>query len=211
MCVCVCVCCILRPLFTSRVVIFYCHSLPRIRFSFFPHSISSFLFNLITVTHDWTISNGIMVIPRSYIFQLIASILISVYLANLIFLSILVILRGCFIFDANHVFDNEAWDNRFTNVAEMLWKTNYYYYYCNFYYKCKAKKINDEISSFIEYRILSFSTSTILILWNLNFFLSLFLSVSCFQLYIKIKIVYEQMNIYFHNWSIIISFDIQAI
>lgn len=74
MCVCVCVCCILRPLFTSRVVIFYCHSLPRIRFSFFPHSISSFLFNLITVTHDWTISNGIMVIPRSYIFQLIASI-----------------------------------------------------------------------------------------------------------------------------------------
>lgn len=82
-CVCVCVCCILRPLFTSRVVIFYCHSLPRIRFSFFPHSISSFLFNLITVTHDWTISNGIMVIPRSYIFQLTASILISVYLANL--------------------------------------------------------------------------------------------------------------------------------
>lgn len=81
--VCVCVCCILRPLFTSRVVIFYCHSLPRIRFSFFPHSISSFLFNLITVTHDWTISNGIMVIPRSYIFQLTASILISVYLANL--------------------------------------------------------------------------------------------------------------------------------
>lgn len=80
---CVCVCCILRPLFTSRVVIFYCHSLPRIRFSFFPHSISSFLFNLITVTHDWTISNGIMVIPRSYIFQLIAFILISVYLANL--------------------------------------------------------------------------------------------------------------------------------
>lgn len=42
-------------------------------------------------------------------------------------------------------------------------------------------------------------------------FLFLFLSVSCFQLYIKIKIVYEQMNIYFHNWSIIISFDIQAI
>lgn len=52
---------------------------------FFPHSISSFLFNLITVTHDWTcigytFSNGIMVIPRSYIFRLMAFILISVYL-----------------------------------------------------------------------------------------------------------------------------------
>lgn len=35
-CVYVCVCCILRPLFTSRVVIFYYHSLSRIHFQFLP-------------------------------------------------------------------------------------------------------------------------------------------------------------------------------
>lgn len=40
-------------------------------------------------------------------------------------------------------------------MLNIVFEEMNYYYYCNFYYRCKVKTINDEISSFIEYRILS--------------------------------------------------------
>lgn len=129
-------------------------------FSFFPHSISSFLFNLIAVTHDWTctgytFSNGIMVIPRSYIFLFYSEV--SVYLANLhISFNFWLFWKNILFFDGEYELRDNGIFNRFVfhiccGNVEKIWilffeGMNYYYccYCCNFYYRCKMKTINDE-------------------------------------------------------------------